>query len=144
MSCVKWTTVSLKQEWCNKNKKCVFSSILQTKTGNEQIHPPQLLRALISHSVCLPPSSSSSSSSSFLFTHHLHLRKKPFELLEVESGAAEGGTAAGSLAQPKHRVQHLGGDRGAGLVHFIHAKHTSIEVNVRKKEEEEPITTHIF
>lgn len=59
-------------------------------------------------SFCMSPSPPPPCSVLFtVFTYHLHLSKKPFKLFEVESRAAVGGAAAGSLPEPEHSVQHL-------------------------------------
>lgn len=75
-----------------KTQMCVCPAFQQT--GNEQIYPPHLLHNIISLLFTE-------------FTHHLHLSKKSFKFLEVESRATVGGAATGSLSKPKNCVENL-------------------------------------
>lgn len=68
-----------------------------------------------------------------VLTHHPHLSKKSFKLLEVESRAGVGGTAAGSLPQPEHCVQHLGdGD----TVYAINSGEKQLQLTQEKMRKE--------
>lgn len=82
---------------------CPVSPDPQQRQETNKSPPPPLL--FVSRSLPLLPCPRSVLFT--VFTHHLHLSKKPFKLLEVESRATVGGAAAGSLAEPEHSVQHL-------------------------------------
>ena len=86
---------------CLSPVSCVSPAPQQRQETNKSIPRTSSVLLSILLSVCLLPLLLT------VLTHHLHLSQKPFKLLEVESRAAVGGAAAGSLSKPEHCVQHL-------------------------------------